>query len=73
MWRSEALGGTIRELPESLTEAKGTAGSGERIRQAEGAWVRQGPFVPSASLEAGPALNGGLLGLAHGYHRPLGV
>lgn len=36
MWRSKALGGTIREPPESLTEAGGPAGV-----------VRLGPFVPA--------------------------
>lgn len=54
MWCSEALGGMIREPPESLTEAKTAKG----FVRPEEEGVRRGPFVPRASLEARPALNG---------------
>jgi hypothetical protein len=45
-------------VPEALMEA-------EIFHQAEGRGVA---FVPLASLESQPALNGHPLGLAHGYH-----
>lgn len=47
MWCSEALGGMIREPPETLTEAKAAKG----FVRPEEEGVRRGPFVPRASLE----------------------
>lgn len=58
MWCLETLGGTDTVVLKALVEA-------EIFHQAEGRGVA---FVPLASLERQPALNGHPFGLAHGYH-----
>lgn len=63
--KAEGIGVVLRNpgwrdtvVPEALVEA-------EIFHRAEGRGVA---FVPLASLESQPALNGHPLGLAHGYH-----
>lgn len=63
--KAEGIGAVLRNpgrydtaAPEALLEA-------EIFHQAEGRGVA---FVPLASLESQPTLNGHPLGLAHGYH-----